>query len=241
MYYLCKSFVAFILMTLIFSTAEAQINPVYKIMRQRGWSSHIENGKTKLSSSQLNEESLISMGYNDTIITNLQKIGVDLLSLQKASVPWNAKILAAISDCIIIGKVSKIEHPEGLQWFHSVAYVQVEKFLRNDYNIHLGQLPIMIVSSPTRTLVGEDTLGIGEHGLLFLSANSLIRFAANNDLHNLFNKLINDSKINFEIIAKFDISSGKVISHNRAKDLANVSDDIKTVLTTIHRNLSINK
>lgn len=232
----------FLIFILLFSfVSKAQINPVYKIMKHRGWVSPIENGMKKLTPDQNESNELASMGYTDSIMTNLKKNGVDLLKLQKAPRPWSEKILAALSDCIVIGTVSRIEHPKGMQWFQTVAYVQVEEYLRNDYNLPISQIHVMIVSGPTRTLIGEDTLKIGEHVMLFLSAGSLIRFSSNNNMRNLYNKLINDSTINFKIIAKFDINSGKAIVHRREKRVADIKDDINVVDAIVHHILSTNK
>ncbi len=236
--------IIFLIVFVFTLTCEAQINPVYKIMKLRGWISPLEKDLGKLTPDQYEKEVLVSMGYNDTTVTKLQKAGVNLLSLHKRSGHWNEKTWAALSDCIIIGTVSRIEHPFGEKsWFHTVAYVRVEEFLRNDYNLPKMQIPVLLVSGPTGTgqtaiEIGEDTLGIGEHVLLYLSACSLIRFASNNHMHNLYNQLINDSTIKFSIVAKFNIETGKVISRNRERNLNNVRSEIKTVLTTIHPKLS---
>lgn len=248
-----KLFIICFLTLLIVSSTKAQINPVYRIMKQRGWISPLDShsqgkGIWKITSDQIAAEERVIRGYDDTTITNLQKINVDLLHLRNLPRPWNDKVVAALSDCIIVGTVSRIEHPfKENFWYHTVAYVQVEEFLRNDYKISKGLIPILIVSGaakPGETIMqaGEDTLGIGEHVLLFLSATDLIEIASHNHLRDWYNQLINDSTIKFEIIRKFDMgSAGKIISRRRERSFADVKDDIKTVLTTIHRNLSTSK
>ncbi len=232
---------------MIVLNSKAQVNPVYKIMKERGWVSPIEKGLGILTPAQYDKEEFVSMGYNDTSIINLQKVGVNLLTLHKRSHHWNEKTLAALSDCIIIGTVKRIEHPFGAHsWFHTVAYVQVENYLRNDYNLPKMQIPIFMVSGPngkgeTAIMVGEDKLEIGEHVLLYLSASGLIRFASNNNMADLYKKLINDSTVTFEIVAKFNVENGKVISRKKERDLDKVRNNINIVTTAIHRNLSTNK
>jgi hypothetical protein len=99
----------------------------------------------------------------------------------------------------------------------------------------------LIVSAPGHTLVGEDTLGTGEHVLLFLSASSLIDFASYNNMDDLYNKIINDSSIKFGMIAKYDIKSEKITYRNREGNLTKVKENINTVLMTVHSNLSTAK
>lgn len=194
---LIYNFVTTILITfLIFSNVEAQINPVYKIMRQRGWTPQSINDKTKLTPNKVNEKFLISMGYNHSTISNLQKVGVDLLKLYGSY--RNVKRLTAVSDCIVIGSVARKEYPlRERASFHTIAYIQVEEFLRNDYNLPKDQIPVMIESGPTasggRVIAGdEDTLRTGEHVLLFLTANGLIIMANYSHMYKLYEQLIND-------------------------------------------------
>ncbi len=221
------------------------MNPVYKIMKQRGWISPIENNLGKLTSDQLAKGMVTSMGYNDTTLLLLKKDGVNMLELNKQKLPWNDKILAAISDCIIIGTIAKIEYPFGgaHSWFHTVAYVQVEKYLRNDYNLPIMQIPIFIASGPNGKgeevrVIGEETLDLGEHVLLYLSASELISFASDNHDTDLYKKLINDSRINFEMMGKYDIQDGELIGKQRVGNLANVKSEIEKVVTIINRKRS---
>jgi hypothetical protein len=240
MCYLKKFCTALLLTFLIFSTVEAQVNPVYKIMRQRGWVPQSSNDKIKLTPDQVNEKFLISMGYNDTIVSHLKKIGVDLLKLNTVRRPWNEKILTAISDCIVIGTVASKEYPlVKSASFHTIAHIQVEEFLRNDYDLPKSQVLVMIESGPTGVpgerdiLFGEDTLKIGEHILLFLSANGLIQMANYSHMYKLYDQLINDPIIRFKINAKYDMKNEKITGRNGVKNLADVRDDINTVMKII--------
>ena len=236
------------LMLLIVSATEAQINPVYQKMMQNGWRYPFGDGFRKLTASEVDTEFCRSMGYDDTTVANLKKMGVNVMERWKPSVVWDEKAWAALSDCIVIGTVLRIEHPFARNfWYHTVAYVQVEEFLRNDYGLPKGQVAVLEVSGPTGQpgesveQIGEDTLSIGEHVLLFLSASSLITFAANNNLHDLYNYLINDSTIRFRMLAKYDIRSGQVFSKRGKRTLSDAENEINKVLKTAHRSLSTDK
>jgi len=238
---LSKLLIVLLILILPSLVLNAQINPVYKIMKQRGWVSPIEKNLGKLTPDQYEKEALISMGYDDTLVTKLKEIGVDLLELHKRQGLWNDKVFATLSDCIIIGTVEKIEHPFGAHsWFHTVAYVRVKNYLRNDYNLPKMQIPIFIVSGPngqgeTATLSGENTLDLGEHVLLYLSASGLISFASDNHIPDLYKKLINDSRINFEMVAKYDLKDGELIGKQRVGNLAKVKRDIEKVVSIINK------
>jgi hypothetical protein len=224
----------------IFSTAQAQLNPVYKVMIERGWTPLLSNDKRELTHEQMDKEYISSMGYNDTIISNLKKIGVDFTWLRTMYGHLDEKYFAALSDCIVIGTVKRKEYPmEEDDFFHTIAYIKVEEFLRNDYNLSKSEIPVMIHSGQTSSgeiLIqeGEDTLRIGENVLLFLSAHGLIMFAYNNQIDKLYDELINDPIISFKIRAKYDLKDGKVIGRDGVKDLIVVKDDINTVIKAIH-------
>jgi hypothetical protein len=188
----------------------------------------------------MDKEFLSSFGYNDTIISNLKKIGVDFALLRSIYGHSNDKIFAALSDCIVIGTVERKEYPlKEDDFFHTIAYIKVEEFLRNDYNLSKSEIPVMVRSGPTFSKLimmqeGEDTLRIGENVLVFLSAHSLIMFAYNNQMDKLYEELLNDPIIRFKIVAKYNLEDGKVIGRNSVKDLTNVKDDINTILKAIH-------
>ena len=218
----------------------AQINPVYKIMKQRGWISPIENNLEKLTPDQVAREMISAMSYNDTTLLLLKKDSVNLLELYKHKIPWNDKIFAALSDCIVIGTVSKIVHPGIAPYYYTLAYVKVKKYLRNDYNLPKNLIEVLIASGPTgkgevMMQNGEETLSVDENVLLFLSAGGLIQMASYSNMHELYSKLINDSRIRFRIIAKYDLEDNKAIGKQRVRNLANVKSEIEKVVTIINR------
>lgn len=237
-----KKILPVILLTVLtVSIVEAQVNPVYKIMRQRGWTPLTKNNQTKLTGAQMRKNTLISMGYNDSTISNLKKIGVDLLNPKTRYYLGNIKALTASSDCIIIGTVVRKKYPltENI-FFHTIAYVQVEEFLKNDYKLSPDQIPLMIRSGPMyngnkMVQEGEDTLRIGEHVLLFLSANLLILNANNNKMYDLFNQLINDPIVRFEIFRKYNLKDRKIIGRSGVKSLSDVKEDINKVIKVIRK------
>ena len=190
---------------------------------------------------------MIIMGYNDSIVLNLKKIGVDISKLFHVYKPFDEKALTTLSDCIVIGTVERKEYPlQEDDFFHTIAYIKVEEFLRNDYNLSKSEIPVMIRSGPTASegrmiQVGEDTLKIGENVLLFLSANELIYESKVNNQHKLYNQLINDPVIRFGVREKYNLEYGKVIARNSVKNLADVRDDINTVLKAIPYSKSASK
>lgn len=232
---------------LIFSTAQAQLNLVYKVMIERGWTPLSSNENRELTHEQRDKEYISSLGYNDTIISNLKKIGVDFTLLRTMAGHLDEKYFAALSDCIVIGTVKRKEYPMVENTlFHTIAYVQVEEFLRNDYNLSKTQIPVMIASGPLTSEIrriqeGEDTLRIGENILLFLSAHGLIMYAYNNQIDKLYDELINDPIIRFQVNTKFELKDGKVIGRDGVKDLIVVKDDINTVIKAIHESRSLAK
>jgi hypothetical protein len=201
-------------------------NRVYqKIHRQAlsGAADRIE----KMGAGKYAADFLSDLGYTDTTINDLRKNGVDLLRLPTRNL-WGVEIQAALSDCIVIGTVSRITHPEDESWFQTVAYVKVERFLKNNYSLVDKEIPIMIVSGPTRTLIGEDTLGQWEHVLLFLSASSLIRSASYN-MPDLYNRLVRDSTVRFEIKGKYVVGSGKITTVGGKMSIPEVEEAVAKI------------
>jgi len=241
--------IVYLLPLMLVPSVLAQVNPVYQRMIQNGWKYPFENGFRKPTPPELDSESCKTMGYTDSTVANLKEMGVDLLERWKIR-PWDEKMWTALSDCIVIGTVSKIEHPSWpIPWYHTVAYVQVEEFLRNDYGLPKAQVAVLEVSGPTGrpgervTRIGEDTLNIGEHVLLFLSGSGLITTAALNSQQNLYNYLINDSNVWFEMLARYDIQSDQLLSKREKQilSLSQMRNEIGRVLSVIHRTVPVDK
>jgi len=228
-----------ILTTLTMFTAKAQTNPVYNIMVERGWAPLAGENKTGLTHDEMDKEFLLSMGYNDTTVSNLKTIGVDLSSLRTMYSHLNEKVFTALSDCIIIGVVKRKEYPmKENASFNTIAYIEVNEFLRNDYNLSKGEVPVVIRSGPTASKLileveGEDTLRIGENVLLFLSAAGIINEAKINKGYELYNQLINAPTIKFKIIAKYELENENVIVRNEIKRISSLKDNINAVLNVI--------
>jgi hypothetical protein len=225
-------FVIFLTIVIVSDTA-AQKNVVYKTM-QRYKGTDSKSRLMRMGVDKFMAESLVDLGYDDSTIVKLRTIGVDLPGLSSKEGKLDEKEKGALSDCIVIGTVARIEHPKGNIPYQTIAFVDAEEFLRNDYHVSKSQIPVMIVSGPTRTMIPEDTLGLGEHVVLFLSARSLIVFAHHN-LPAYYSQLINDSTIGFRILGegKYRIESGKVFRGGYQKSLTQVKDEIKTVLKVL--------
>ena len=185
-----------LLMLMIVSHAASQKNIVFQTI-QRYKSTDAETRLIRMGLDKHLAESLAEMGYDDTAIAGLRSIGVDLLRLGY-STRWDEKVQAALSDCIVVGSVDSIEHPQGKTPYQTIAYVNAEYFLRNDYHVPKHLIPVMIVSGPTLTMVPEDTLGLGDRVLLFLSAGSLMNFTRH-FLPEYYQQLIHDSTVRFRI------------------------------------------
>ena len=196
MYIALRYYFVTFLMLMIVSDGAAQINIVFKTIK-RYKSTGSESRLVRMGLDKREAEFLSEIGYDDTTITNLRNIGVDLPG-RRYSTRWDEKVQAALSDCIVVGSVDSIEHPQGKTPYHTIAYVDAEYFLRNDYNVSKYRIPIMIESGPNYTRVPDDTLGLGNHVLLFLSSSSLINFA-HHFLQDYYNQLINDSTVRFRI------------------------------------------
>lgn len=229
-----------LLTILIYSAADAQINPVYKKMIERGWIPFSEDDKTEMSHEQLDKEFLIIMGYNDSTVYNLKKAEIDFSLLHKQNGNSNVKLMTLFSDCIVIGKVERKEYPlHEDDFFHTIAYIKVEEFLKNDYELKDSLIRVGIMSGPTVSNLilevdGEDTLKVGETVLLILSANAVINEAKINKRIRQYNRLINNPAIQFRTFLKFELKDEKAIRENNIiKTLASIRQDINSVLEVI--------
>jgi len=234
--YLVKSFLIFI--TLFSFVSNAQVNKAYQTM-QNYKNSKSEEGLMKMGLNKYQAKFLSSLGYSDTTVTNLKKNdNIDLLKAVQTAGPKDLNILTLTSDCIVIGIVKKVEQTGWDGWYQTTAYVQVDEYLLNDYGLHENQIPVEIASTPTRRLIGEETLEVGEHVLLFLNASSLINFASNNHKINLYNKLINDSTVRFRLLGKYNIESNNLAVRHKNNDSLNllaIREKINSVLTKVYR------
>jgi hypothetical protein len=222
-------------------TAEmaAQYNPVYiQLQKNRKM---ISKGRREIKPGLAIVEYYVDMGYDDSTLARLKIAGVDVeANLFKRDL--NEKEKAVRSDCIIIGTVVMLEHPsatpEGTTrpFYGAAAYVNVEEFLRNDYHVSKGVIPVLIESN----VVGAITLKPGEHVLLFLSAWSVITNFEYNTSPDYYAKMIRDTTIRFEIVGyegKYLITSNKVNCNadKESKNLIDVKKDIKTIVGAIKK------
>lgn len=224
------------------SSVRAQVNPVYQRMVKNGWRYPSAKGHPRLSPSEITSEYLKSLGYTDSTVADLKRAGVDVGELWKNRI-FNTKVWTALSDCIVIGTVSKITYPPWARpWYHTLVHIQVDTFLKNDYSLPKGDIAVLEVSGPSgphkmTSEIGEATLNNGEHVLLFLSAGALIANAANNNITKLYEKLINKSEIYFKIFAKYDIKSGEILSKTKKEGLKKVTDSVSSVLKVINHSV----
>jgi hypothetical protein len=221
----------------------AQLNPVYLQMQKNRKT--ITKGRREIKPGLTIVEYYVDMGYDDATLRRLKKIGVDVEgTLQKRAL--NDKEKAVRSDCIVIGKVARLEHPYDTTGgrttpeYNTIAYVEVEEYLRNDYHLTQKTIPIMIQSGPRVTRMGEIELHTDEHVLLFLSASSVIANAEYNTPPAYFKIVIQDTTMRFNILGfdgKYIFYSDKVwCSPERgSRSLIDVKKDIATVVAAIKK------
>jgi hypothetical protein len=219
----------------------AQINPIYQSI-QKNRKSLAEHPVPQLG--RFDKVDYIRlMGYDSTAIANLENIGVNFSELWR-NMNLNEQEKAVRADCIIIGTVAKVDHfrnPRGkFIDFATTAYVEVEEFLRNDFNLPKRHIPIKIETGPGVGVSGEDTLGLGEHVLLFLGAAYLMEYAERY-LPEYYERSINDSTIQFQIIgfrSKYIIKSDRASNrfNERNRDLGEVKEEIRAVVDAISKN-----
>jgi hypothetical protein len=227
-----------------FSAADlvSQLNPVYlQVQKNR---KAISKGRREIRPGLTIVEFYVDMGYDDAILARLKKVGVDVEgTLQETNL--NEKEKAVRSDCIVIGRVIRLEHPcdtsngKTSPTYNTIAYVGVEEFLRNDYHMKKGVIPVMLHSGPMQQYIEEILLTYDEHVLLFLSAIGVLSYAEYNSRPEDYNKLIEDATIRFRIsgYGKYLISSGKVNCNadKESKNLIDVKNDIKTIVNAIKK------
>lgn len=232
---------------LSYSSARAQVNPVYKRMVQNGWSYPYKNGLKRLTGAKLDSEFLKSMGYSPTMVSKLKRAGITVVGFRKKRPTWDSKEWTALSDCIVIGTVSKIEHPSWARpFYNSVVYVRVDSFLRNDYGLAKEQVAVMQVSGPqgngqVALDLSEPHWTVGEHVLLFLNASQLITYAANNNMHKLYTHLINSFKIRFQLVAMVKIESNEVVIDGKQKSLTQLTSEADSIMKIISHHAPTNR
>ena len=231
---------------LSFSSVRAQVNPVYKRMVRNGWSYSSIKSHPRFTATELNSDYLKSLGYTQATIAHLEKAGIDIKNIYKNRI-FNKKIWTVLSDCIVIGTVSKITYfPWGRPLFDGLARVRVDTFLENSYGLAKGNINVLQGSGPigphlVSTVYGMPSLTTGEHVILFLTASGLVFDAAVNNNTRLYKKLTNSPKIYFKILAKYDVHSGKVVSNKQKENLGNVTDTIQSVLNLTNHSVLINR
>jgi|GEM_PF-3400172 len=228
-----KFFLSSTLVLMIAPNVLGQGNIVFRTL-QRHEETNYESRLEKAGIDKLTARGLADLGYTDSTVSVLRSIGVDLSGLRIKRTAWSEQEKAALSDCIVIGSVSKIEHPQGNSPYQTIAYLSVDEFLRNDYHDRPTGIRVMIVSGPTRTMIPEDTLEVGEHVLLFLSASSLMRFAQVNHPE-FFKEIINDPIIRYRIVGggKYVVRAGTVVTRGMLKSLDQLREDIRAVVNVI--------
>ncbi len=238
----------FSFLTLVsFSIVRAQVNPVYQRMVKNGWSYPFKNGFKFLTPAEDDSEFAKSMGYDSATIAELKKTGVRVMGRWKNPEPRNTRLWSMLSDCIVIGTVSRVEYPKWARpLYHRAVYIKVDSFLRNDYDLPKGELAVLQESGPAghgqyEIDLTEDTLRIGEHALFFLSASQLITLAADNNMTKLYKQLINSHEVWFRLLAKYDIISGQIIKKGKERHLSKAIRSVNSIVNVIETHVPTNR
>lgn len=229
----CSGYAAFIF--LIANIAVAQVNPAFQRMKKNREA--VAQSQKESLTVQKPDMALASYGIDNCTIKKFKELtNIDLAQWRELQ-PWSESVKTALSDCIIIGTVERVEHPEYnatiRSAFETVAYVNVKEYLRNDYNLPKGLIPIWIKSGNRSRIIDEDTLGVGENVLLFLSAIGLIGYAESNEPA-LYDTLINDETINFRILSadgKYLVHSGQAVNTKTEKciEVKKIKEEVKKI------------
>ena len=81
-----------------------------------------EDRLKKIGATKYDARTYSSLGYDDTTLINLKKIGIDLLNLAQLPSPWNEKIFTALSELHNHWHCLKNKNTlEGKPWFRTVG------------------------------------------------------------------------------------------------------------------------
>jgi len=119
---------------------------------------------------------LMEMGYTADVLKAFEPVAGVKVAEAILNPPYSIEMQTLLSDVVVHGKVASIDSLLAPP-YHSVVYIQVDEYLRNDYHLPLGKIPVLLISGPEgRYQVrasGEVTFTPGDEVYLFLTASSL--------------------------------------------------------------------
>ena len=189
-----------------------------------------------------------TLGYTDKTIRDLLSSGIDIKKSMGDFYGRDEKIKTVLSDCIIIGTVSSIEHDSSeASRYHTIVHVAVKEYLRNDYRLKNKDLSIFVESGP---MVGgiveiyshDVAFSIGERVLLFLDATSLMLSSRYNS-PDYFQSLISSKSIQFRVAGleggKYLLSNGNAVCLGESKSLAEIRQSIESTMRILQKTKNI--
>lgn len=224
----------------------AQKNQVYKnYLQSTGRQKALENVGIK---GDLGEW-FATLGYTDKTIRDLKDADIDVREALPDYFGRNEKVKTVLSDCIVVGSVVRIEYDSSkTARFHTVVYLAVEEYLRNDYSLKDNEVKIFIESGP----LGGGKFGIashdvkfkvGERALVFLDAAAAV-IAAKYNSPEYFQAIIQNEAIQFRVSGlgggKYLISNGDAVCMGKSKPLKEVIKDIRFALQVLRKSTEIN-
>ena len=217
----------------------AQQNPVYKSYEK---SFQRQKALAKVGIKADLAEWFATMGYSDKTIRDLRAAGIDVMKAWPDYYGRDEKLKTVLSDCIVIGSVSRIEYDSSLTArFHTIVSLAVEEYLRNDYQLKDKEVQIYIESGPL--MGGGFQIGshdveffLREHVLVFLDASATMLSAKYNSPE-YFQALIQKETIQFRVAGlrggKYLISNDDAICLGKSKPVKQVIQDIRSTLRVL--------
>ncbi len=182
---------------------KAVTNPVYKSILIVSQDTQRQKRLERVGIPGEAAELIAALGYTDSSIILLKANGVDLVQGMRHR-PRAERIKTVLSDCIIIGLVKSVEEDSSKTLYHSIAHVQVTRYLRNDYNLPAGEVLVGFGSGPVGhgryvAVSDEDELAPGETALLFLSAAGLLIDTKYSPYSSFHRKLLTSQRVLLKI------------------------------------------
>ncbi len=218
-------------------------NPVYKTIMAVLQSSPAPKRFEKVGIPRGVVDWVAALGYTDSTILLLKNNGIDLVKNMRHGVRDDIT-KTIFSDCIVVGTVSSVDFDSSRNPYHSIAHVEVEKYLRNDYRLADRDVLVGWMSGPLghdrfSTTHDEDQLSTGEHVVLFLSAAGLLMDAKWNDVNWYENLLMRERplfKIEGMLGGKYLLKSdGTASACGSERDLNDIVQDVHRVTDLLGR------
>jgi hypothetical protein len=184
------------------------------------------------------------MGYSVETIRDLNSAGIDIVESLPNFYGKDEKTKTVLSDCIAIGKVERIEYDSAASsLYHTITYIHVDEFLRNDYMI--GNAEIMVCSEAGPLGGGEfqavshDVKFVpGERVLLFLTGVAAL-MRAKDFSPRFYKKIIREDSVRFEVTGsvggKYLIEGQEAVFMGQRLSLAQLRGNVMSTIRVLEK------